>query len=419
MWFLALRHLTSRKRQTLLTLLGILLGTAAYVVISGLLIGFQDFIVDQLVDNDAHIRISAREEILTPASLNAAFFDQSTIVNWVKPPAGRKDNPYILSPVTWMQRLEKDSRVAGAVAQMEVQVIANRGKVTSTAKLLGTDPERQKMVSNIDNYMLSGKLADIGSSGGNRVIVGSILLDTLGAVHGETIYLSAGKGAPQPYRVVGVFRIGVKGVDESTILGAIGDAQKLNQTPSRVTSIAVRLKDVREARKVANDWNSVSQEKAQSWDQANQGLMSVFSMQDVVRNSMTISILIVASFGIYNILSLAISHKKREIAILRSMGYEPKDISRLFLTQGMLLGSAGGVIGLILGFIICLYLGTIDVSSNRGVGMGGDKLFMSYSFDIYLKAFLLAIFSAGLASFLPARAAGRMEPIDILRSENE
>jgi lipoprotein-releasing system permease protein len=249
------------------------------------------------------------------------------------------------------------------------------------------------------------------------VIVGRDLLETLGAVHGETIYLSAGKGAPQPFRVVGVFRIGVKAVDSTTIIGAIGDAQKINQTPSRITSIAVRLKDVRKARELATGWNALSQEKAESWDQANQGLMSVFSMQDVVRNAMTISILIVASFGIYNILSLAISHKKREIAILRSMGYEPGDISRLFLTQGVFLGGVGGGVGLVLGLFLCLYLGTIDVSSNRG--LGGDKLFMSYSFDIYLKAFLLAIASATVASFLPARAAGKMEPIDILRSENE
>jgi lipoprotein-releasing system permease protein len=145
--------------------------------------------------------------------------------------------------------------------------------------------------------------------------------------------------------------------------------------------------------------------------------MSVFSMQDVVRNAMTISILVVASFGIYNILSLAVSHRKREIAILRSMGYEPRDIASLFLTQGMLLGGGGGLLGLLLGFLFCVYIGTIDVSGNRG--LGGDKLLLSYAPDIYIKAFLLAMVSACVASFLPARAAGKMEPIDILRSENE
>jgi lipoprotein-releasing system permease protein len=418
MWFLALRHLTSRKRQTFLTLLGILLGTAAYVVISGLLIGFQEFIVNQLVDNDAHVKIAAREEILTPDSLDAAFFGDDAVVSWIKAPTGRKDNPFIVSPGTWMQRLERDPKVEGAAAHMEVQVIANRGKVTSTARLLGADPEQQQKVSNIGRYMVSGKITDIGTSG-NRVIVGKELLDTLGAAHGETIYLSAGKGAPQAFRVVGVFRIGVRSVDESTIIGALGDAQKLNQTPSRVTSIAVRLKDVREARAVASSWDLLGEEKVQSWDQANQGLMSVFSMQDIVRNAMTISILIVASFGIYNILSLAISHKKKEIAILRSMGFEPRDISRLFLTQGVILGGAGGFVGLSLGLLICLYLGSINLSSNSGLGMGGEKLFMSFSPAIYLKAFLLAAASACIASLLPARAAGRLEPIDIMRSESE
>jgi len=145
--------------------------------------------------------------------------------------------------------------------------------------------------------------------------------------------------------------------------------------------------------------------------------MNVFSMQDIVRNSMTISILIVAAFGIYNILSLAVSHKKKEIAILRSMGFEPKDISQLFLTQGLVLGGFGGLVGMVLGFIICLYMSTLDVSKTGGIS--GDGLFISFTPSIYTKGFLLAMISAIVASYLPARAAGKLEPIDILRSESE
>ncbi len=416
MWALALRHLYSKKRQTALTLLGILLGAAAYVMISGLLIGFQDFIVDQLVDNDAHLRVSSREEVLEPNSLDKVLFDANTHVHWLKPPAGRRDNPYIVSPGAWLSRLNSSEKVVGASPQMEMQVIANRGKVTNSAKLIGVDPELQAKVSNIGNYMLSGSLGEIGKTG-NRVIIGKELMDALGAVHGETIFLSSGKGEPVPFRIVGVFRIGVKSVDETTVLGALTDVQSLNQSHSRITSIAVRLKDVRDARELAKRWNIISEEKVQSWDQANQGLMSVFSMQDIVRNAMTIAILVVASFGIYNILSLAIHHKKREIAILRSMGFEPLDVSKLFLFQGVLLGSIGGVCGVLLGLIGCFYLASLDVSSNRG--LGGDKLFMSYDLWIYVKAMALAFFSSCVASYLPARAAGKMEPIDILRSEHE
>ena len=416
MLFLALRHLTSRKRQTFLTLLGILLGTGAYVAISGLMLGFQTFIIDQLVNNDAHVRITAREELLTERSLNESFFGDSAVVKWWKPPSGRKDNPYILAPGTWLERLQSDPKVAASSPQMVVQAIVKVGKATAAVRLIGSEPERQKRVSNIEQYMLQGKFSEIGTTG-NRVAVGKDLLDRIGAAYGETINLSSGKSGSVPFRIVGVFRLGVKGLDETTVFGSLSDAQQLNETPSRVTDIAVRLNDVTEAGALAATWNLLATEKVQSWDQANEGIMSVFKMQDIVRNSMTVSILIVAAFGIYNILSLAISHKKREIAILRSMGFVPRDIERLFLIQGIILGAVGGLVGCLLGYVACLYLSTIEVSSNRG--LGGNRMLISFDSMIYFKGFGLAFLSACVASFLPARAAGKLEPIDIIRSENE
>jgi len=416
MWFLALRHLTSRKRQTILTLLGILLGTAAYITISGLMIGFQTFIIDQLVNNDAQIRINAREEMLTETSLNESFFGEKTLVKWLRPPSGRKDNAYILAPGAWMNRLENEPKVAAASPQMVVQTIVTHGETSFTARLIGSEPERQIKVSNIEKYMLQGTFSEIGSSG-NRVAVGKELLDKLGAAHGETISLSSGKGAPQNFKIVGVFRLGVKALDETTIFGSLNDAQKINQTPSRITDIAVRLHDVSLAQELASTWNLLAKEKVQSWDQANEGIMSVFQMQDIVRNSMTISILLVAGFGIYNILTLAISHKKREIAILRSMGFESKDIGQLFLIQGIILGGLGGLIGMVIGFLICIFLTTIEVSSQRG--LGDSHMLISFDNTIYIKGFMLAILSSCVASLFPSIAAGKMEPIDIIRSENE
>ena len=416
MLFLALRHLTSRRRQTVLTLLGILLGTAAYVAISGLMLGFQTFIIDQLVNNDAHVRITAREELLTKKSLNESFFGGEALVKWWKPPSGRKDNPYILAPGTWLDRLTAEPKVTAASPQMVVQAIVKHGKATSAVRVIGSEPERQLRVSNIEQYMLRGKFSDIGTSG-NRIAAGKELLDKIGAAFGETLLISAGKSGLVPFRIVGVFRLGVKSIDETTIFSSLSDAQKLNETPSRITDIAVRLNDVTEAGSVAATWNLMATEKVQSWDQANEGIMSVFQMQDIVRNSMTVSILIVAAFGIYNILSLAISHKKREIAILRSMGFLPHDIERLFLIQGIILGTIGGLVGSLLGFAACLYLSTVEVSGQRG--LGGNHMLISFDSLIYLKGFGLAFLSACLASYLPARAAGKLEPIDIIRSENE
>jgi lipoprotein-releasing system permease protein len=415
MFFLAIRHLLSRKKQTSLTLLGIVLGTAAYIAISGMMLGFQTFIIDQLVNNDSHIRIRAREELLTERSLDRAFFDSQTVVHWIKAPSGRKDNAYILAPSEWLARLEADERVSAASPQMVAQGIATYGKLSLGVSIVGSEPEKQKQVANIEASMVNGKFSDIGTSG-HRIAVGDELLKKIGATKDETLLLTVGKGLPQPFRIVSVFHLGVKVLDETRIFASLRDVQQLNQTPSRISDIAIRLKDVNLAAPVASTYNLIGQENVQSWDQANEGIMSVFKTQDIVRNSMTVSILVVAGFGIYNILSLAVTHKRREIAILRSMGFEPQDITNLFLIQGIILGLIGGLIGVVLGIGVSFGMSKIEISANRG--LGGNHLMVSFALLIYVKAFVLALLSACFASFFPARSAGKMEPIDIIRGEN-
>jgi lipoprotein-releasing system permease protein len=416
MFFLAIRHLLSRKKQSLLTLMGIILGAAAYIAISAMMLGFQVFIIDQLVNNDSHIRIKAREEMLTETSLNSAFFNlEKEVIHWIKPPSGRKDNAYILSPSEWLTRLEADERVSAASPQLVVNGIANYGNLSIGISIVGSEPEKQRGVSNIESAMVAGKFSDIGN-GGNRIAVGDEFLKKIGATKGESIFLTVGKSSPQPFRIVSVFHLGVKGLDESRIFASLRDVQQLNQTPSRISDIAIRLKNINLAGDLALTYNLIGQEKVQSWDQANEGIMSVFTTQDIVRNAMTISILIVAGFGIYNILSLAVTHKRREIAILRSMGFEPRDITNLFLIQGLILGLVGGMIGLVFGYATSVAMSMIEVSADRG--LGGSHMMVSFDFMIYVRALLLALGASAFASFFPARSAGKMEPIDIIRGEN-
>ena len=413
MFFLALKHLMSRKRQTLLTLFGILLGTTAYVSLSGMMLGFQSFIIDQLINNDSHLRITAREQLITEHSLDSDFFGEGALIHWYAPPSGRRDNPYILYPRAWFDRLEADSQVTAYSPQFVVQVIANRAKVSLAAHLIGSEPARQLRVTNIQDSMIRGNFSDIGTSG-NRIILGEGLLKKMGAAMGETISLAPGSGKALPFKIIGVFRLGVKALDDTYIFGSLSDAQKLNGTPSRISDIAVRLTDVSQAAPLATQWNSLSEEKVQSWDQSNEGIMSVFQTQDIVRNLMTISILIVAGFGIYNILSMAVTNKRRDIAILRSMGYLPHDVLMLFFIQGLILGSIGGLLGCFMGNLACRGIERIPVSGERG--LGGNHMFMVYFPFIYVRGYLLAFVSASFASFLPARAAGKLSPIDIIRS---
>jgi len=414
MLFLAWRHLTSKIKQTLLTLMGITLGTAAYITISGMMMGFQEFILEQLVNNDAHIRISAREDFITQSEIERTFFNQFHHVFWISPPGGLRESAKVENPQLWLRRLRVHKNVTGYSPQLVTQTLIRKGGASLSGRLIGSEPARQIRVTNIQKYMIAGKFMDL-STGGNKVVAGDGVLALLGAHIGDTIHLSTAKDEPVPFRIVGSFRLGIKSLDESTLFAHLTDVQKVNKTPSQISDIAVRIEDVTKAAALAETWASFSKDKIQSWDQINEGTLSVFKTQDIVRNAMTISILIVAGFGIYNILTMAVNQKRREIAILRSMGYEPNDILQLFLVQGLILGTLGSIAGVGLGYLFCRIMEQIPVSSQRM--LGGGKMMVSFDIFIYLKAFGLGFSSAIVASLLPARAAGKLEPIAIIRSE--
>lgn len=412
MMFLSIRQLMARKKQSLLILIGITIGSAAYVSITGMMLGFQDYMLEQLVNNEAHIRISAREEILTASDM--ASYPDAAHVFWQIPPSGRKDSTRIEYPLGWFKKLDIDKDVAAYSPQVVAQVIFTQNKITKVGRIIGSQYERQLKVTNIENYMKSGSFKDMGNSG-NRLIMGSKLMELLGTRLQETILVSTGSELPQPFKIVGTFETGIKTIDEGTAFISLTDAQKLRNTPSEITDIAVKLFDPNLAETKANHWKRNSRDKVLSWQESSAAVLSVFKTQDIVRNSMTISIILVAGFGIYNILSILVNQKKRDIAILRSMGFSPKDIVRLFFNQGMLLGFLGGITGLILGFIICIIMSRIEVVPGR---MSGPGNYMIISFDliIYIKAFSIAIITAIISSIIPARAGGKLEPMEIIRS---
>jgi lipoprotein-releasing system permease protein len=412
MMFLAMRHLLSRRRQTFFIFFGIVLGSLTYVVIAAMQLGFQEYMIAQLIENEGHIKIKAHEFEKDEAQLKSAFYPSGSVeVDWAVPPYGKMDESHIQDPRGWLQRLSLDPEVAAYAEQLSMQVISSRGGARATANLVGISPDRQLLVSRLDDYMDEGSIKNIGYTG-NRVVVGSGLLDTLGARLDDTIFLASGTQAPRPFRVVGSITLGIKQLDDALLYGALSDVQQLNKTPGRISQIAVRLHDVAEAQATAARWNQYSRDEVQSWDQANASYMQVFRIQDLFRYFVTIGVMLVASFGIYNVLSIIVNQKRREVAILRSLGYEQRDILWLFLLQGILLGVAGAFIGLFMGYGVCRYL-----SSMRFDMLGPRGLTISYSIGIYAQGFLMATLSSMLASFIPAYSASRMTPIDIIRME--
>lgn len=417
MTFLAIRYLMSRPRQTFLMLLGIFFGTAAFVSISGFMLGFREYLIDQLINNSPHVTISAREDFLTETSLNEGFFGRAVShVFWDPPPSGRKDSATVNDPQSWYIRLRADQRVLAFSPQLSQPVVFNNGKAQASASMIGCDATQQVKVTSIGTYMKEGKFSDL-DVGGNRVILGAELMRKLGARVGQSIMVASSVRAGVPFKVVGSYSTGNR-LSDLNAYASLSDVQALAKMPNRVSSIVLKVFDYNQAAAMANSWSKFSEEKVESWDQLNASFFDIFKIQDAIRFLSVGAVMVVAGFGIYNVLNMTVMQKRKDVAILKSMGYSTGEIVSLFFSQGIILGVTGVIAGLTFGFLLCSYLSTLSFSGGP-MGSGNGHLMISLNPKIYLQATTLALFSATLSSILPAFSAGKLTPIEIIRAGTE
>lgn len=414
MFFLSWRQLMSRKKQTMLILLGISFGTLLFVSISGIQLGMRQYISEQLLNNTAHILITGAEQDILAKDVTEALYGPEGKVFWRVPPGGKRDEARLQNYQGWYQRLSDDAEVFDFSPRLNTNALLTNGKFSVSVGLLGTIPERHTRLTNIEKYLKEGSFSAL-RGGGNNLVVGSGVASKLGARLNQVINVGVGIGASRPYKIVGIVHFGNKQLDESISYAHLKNVQTLTKSPGRITEIAVALLDIDKSSEIADFWQMISSDKVEDWQEANKAFMEMIQVQDFSRYFITTAILIVAAFGIYNVLTIMINQKRREIAILRAIGYSPKRILELILYQGFMLGIAGGLLGLVLGFLMCVWVGSIDFGFEIG---GSNHLLMSYDWSIYVTAFVTANIASFIASYIPAWEASRLTPIDIIRSES-
>jgi lipoprotein-releasing system permease protein len=153
--------------------------------------------------------------------------------------------------------------------------------------------------------------------------------------------------------------------------------------------------------------------RATSWQEANESLMEVLVVRNVIMYTVVGAILLVAGFGIFTIVSTIVHEKARDIAILKSLGFGQGDIRRIFLIEGLVIGAAGSVLGSVLGYLITLGLDSVTFEVRTNVEM--TSLPLTYSPLHYLIASGFALLSAGVAGYMPARRAAKLNPVEIIR----
>lgn len=407
---IAMAHLLNRRRQTIMSLLGAALGVAFFLAVSSLMRGSEKDFIDRLINSAPHITVSDELRQAPPQPAGKIY------------PAGaieilnRKPETDIRGIRGYLQIMDRIERTPGLriAPVLTGQVILNFAGKDHAITMSGVIPERMFGVSDIEQKIVAGSLRTLNENA-NGIVIGVALAQKFGVDMGDNLTVSAPNGIVRVMKIVGLFSTGSTSVDEGQGYVLLKRAQSLLARPNRVNKLIIQMDDPYAARGEAAQIESRIGYRSESWQEANESITNVLFIRNMIMYSVVSAILIVASFGIYNVISTIVLEKRRDIAIMKAMGFSYRDIRRIFLFEGAVVGLLGSVIGTAFGLVLMKGLERVELvppGTNKIVNLpiywGSEQILLACCF---------ALLSAVGAAYFPARKAAATLPVDILRGQ--
>jgi lipoprotein-releasing system permease protein len=402
---IAWTHVRARVRQTGFAVAGVATGVGFSIMMASLMQGSQDDFTNRLVNTLPNVTVS--DERRAPPQPPAATFYNAAEIHGLTPEARRRG---IKNPLATMAALE--AWLPGAVGpSVKVQAIIRYANHDIATNVIGIDPRREAMVSDLPKQMRGATLNALYRAT-NAIVIGDRLSDKIGARIGANITLQTSEGAHLNAQVVGFFHSGVRQLDESTAYVLTKTGQILSKQTGLINELRVRLREPMTSREIATRVENDTGYKSVSWQEANEDLISTFIIRNIIMYTVVGAILLVASFGTYNIISTITHEKARDIAIMKSLGLSEYTVRMIFVIEAMIIGLAGAAMGFALGYLLCIALGSVEIKNPL---LASDRLPLSYTYTHYLMAGLVALVSSVVAGYQPARKAARLHPVEIIR----
>lgn len=408
---IARRHLAHNTFRTAVSVMGVAIGVTFMILLSALMTGFEKKFVTETIEGSPHIVIYD-ERRQQPDEFARWMSEQGGGLVTVEGARPRQAVRRIAKPGEIVDMLRRMPEVQAAAPNVIGTAIVNFGTRERGVNLCGIEPEAQESVNEIAKYLEEGSLYDLYSSGG-AVMLGAGVAENLGAHRGDIVNVKLRNGDSRALRVVGVFRTGVITIDNVRAFTLLNVAQQLLGLGRDVNQIVVRLRDYKAAQTVAEKIEPLIKYRTESWQEANANFLAIFVVQQVITYMVTGGILLVAAFGILNVLVMLVLEKLPEIAMLKSMGYTRRDITLAFFLEGTGIGIAGVFTGCVLGYYLAVAVGKLPIPM-KGL-IQAEHLTINNDPRLYVIAGIAALIVTVVASVLPALRAGKLDPVETLR----
>lgn len=402
---IAWTHVRWRTRQTGFAVAGVATGVGFSVMMAALMQGSQDDFTTRLVNSLPHITVY--DERRAPPQQPADVRFASAEFHGLTPEERRRG---IKNPFATISALE--SWLPGQIApSVKVPAIIRYANRDVSVSVIGIEPYRESRVSDLPNQMRGAPLIALFRAT-NAIVLGDRLAEKIGARIGANITLQTSEGAQVNAHVVGLFHSGVHPTDGGVAYVLTKTGQTLARQTSLINELHVRVNEPMVARDIASRVESDTGYKSVSWQEAHEDLLSSFVIRNLIMYAVVGAILLVASFGTYNIISTITHEKARDIAIMKSLGLQESTVRSIFLVEALLIGMIGAGLGFLLGYALSVALGTVEIKSPF---LDSNHLPLAYSWVHYALAGLVALSSSAVAGYSPARKAASVHPVDIIR----
>lgn len=406
---IALVFLRSRPKMTVVAIAGVVFGIGVYVFMNSLLAGSNDYVQKVTMMLVPHLRIYQDDPSADEGLFGKILPDGSLPV--VSNPGLVPADSRVRNPFSLLADLRRDPAVAAAAPVAEAHAVVASGAVERSVGLDGVDILEQDRMFDISSTIVAGNLREL-AQGTDGILLGAALAADLHLHVGDAVAVSVAGREPRRFRVVGIFRTTVKGVDKGKAYANLPAVQQLlGKDRSYVTDIYVNARDDDKGLpRLADKFRRTTGCHVETWQEANEQSLAGRRIRDVIANSAVFTILLVAGFGIYNILNMTIHERIKEIAILKATGFTGSHVVGIFVRQAALIGLAGSAGGVLFGFLLSSLVGAIPMR------LGGlETLPMAFRAVDYVVGFLFGIGTALAAGLVPALQAAKVDPVSIIR----
>lgn len=407
--FIALRHLLTRRRQTLLTVLGVAVGAMILITTLSLTEGLISDIEDTIIEASPHLVVKA--EPLAPARERLVDGDVVALSR-----QGRRAVPDKLKNGFVLDRqLGRTEGIVATSPYVEVRGILRYGTRFRPIVANGVMPEREAQVSTLSQKVIAGRWDALNQTS-DGILIGRLLAKNLGVNPGDRVRLVDPEGRLWTLRVVGVFKAGIKNIDESSAYLTLRQAQTIRHFGKETLSgINARALEPRKVAPIAATLRASTGQRVDTWEETNKTVLASFRRNNQTTLILVIFTFIVSGFGISNVLNTVVLEKVRDIAVLKSLGVTGRGITMIFTLEGLLIGILGAAMGGVLGWGLSTLVGMAPMSYGDAAFIQSGRIAMAQKSWFYWLTLGFSIGIATLASRGPSRKAAELTPVAIFR----